>query len=162
MARLRIRVFPDPSLRVKAARVASVGPAEKTLLSDMAMTMYLSQGVGLAATQIGVSRSLAVIDVGDGLIKLVNPVITKKDGAEISEEGCLSVPGECIKIRRAKTVVVSFLDENGEPSRIKGEGLLAKAIQHELDHLDGKLIVDYLNPIKKLLSRAKNRRKNIK
>lgn len=143
MAKLKIRVFPDPDLRVKADKVKSVGPAEKELLSDMALTMYLNQGVGLAATQVGIPKSLVVIDIGDGLIKLVNPVILKKEGTQISEEGCLSVPGECIKIKRAKTVVASFLNENGDSSRIKCDGLLAKAIQHELDHLSGKLIIDY-------------------
>ncbi len=159
MAKLKIRVFPDPDLRVKADKVDAVGPAEKELLSDMALAMYLNRGVGLAATQVGIPKSLAVIDVGDGLIKMANPIIVKKEGTAISEEGCLSVPGECIKIKRAKIVVVSFIDENGEPRRIKGEGLLAKAIQHELDHLSGKLIIDYLNPIKKLLKRAKSCRK---
>jgi len=159
MAKLKIKVFPDPDLRVKADKVKSVGPSEKELLSDMALTMYLSQGVGLAATQVGVAKSLVVIDIGDGLIKLVNPVIVKKAGYSISEEGCLSVPGECIKIKRSRTVEVSFINEEGEPSRIKGEGLLAKAIQHELDHLSGKLIIDYLNPIKKFLKRAKSCRR---
>ncbi|MCX5679667.1 MAG: peptide deformylase [Candidatus Omnitrophica bacterium] len=159
MAKLKIRIFPDPDLRVKADKVESVGQAEKDLLADMALTMYLSQGVGLAATQVGISKSLVVIDVGDGLIKLVNPIITKKEGAQVSEEGCLSVPGECIKIKRAKIVVVNFLNEDGEPSRIKGEGLFAKAVQHELDHLSGKLIIDYLNPIKKLLTRTKSCRR---
>lgn len=159
MAKLKIRVFPDPYLRIKADKVSSVGPAEKELLADMALTMYLNQGVGLAATQVGVSRCLVVIDVGDGLIKLINPVIIKKEGIQISEEGCLSVPGECIKIKRAKTVVVNFLNEEGKPSRIEGEGLLSKAIQHELDHLSGKLIIDYLNPIKKLLVRTKSCKK---
>ncbi len=155
MAKLKIRVFPDPALRVKADKVTSVGPAEREILADMALVMYLNQGVGLAATQVGIPKCLAVIDTGDGLIKLINPVILKREGSQISEEGCLSVPGECIKIRRSKIVTISFLNENGEPSRIKGEGLLAKAIQHELDHLSGKLILDYLNPIKKLLVRTK-------
>ncbi len=159
MAKLKIRVFPDPELRVRADKVASVGQAERNILSDMAETMYLNQGVGLAATQVGIAKSLVVIDVGNGLLKLVNPVITKREGSEVSEEGCLSVPGECIKIKRSKTVVVSFLNESGEPSRINGGGLLAKALQHELDHLSGKLIVDYLSPIKKILVRTKSCRR---
>ena len=159
MAKLKIRVFPDPDLRVKADKVKSVGPLEKELFSDMALAMYLGRGVGLAATQVGVPKSLIVIDIGDGLLKLAKPVIIKKQGTVISEEGCLSVPGECIKIKRSKVVVVNFLNGEGEPSQIKGEGLLAKAIQHELDHLSGKLIIDYLNPIKKFLTRAKSCRK---
>jgi len=125
----------------------------------MALAMYLSQGVGLAATQVGVSRSLIVIDVGQGLLKLINPVIIKKEGFQFLDEGCLSVPGECIRIKRAKTVTVNFINENGELSRIKGEGLLARAIQHEIDHLSGKLIIDHLNPIRKLLKKAKGCRR---
>ena len=159
MAKLKIRIFPDPALRVKADKVRSMGPTEKGLLTDMARAMYLNHGVGLAATQIGVAKSLVVIDVGDGLIKLANPVITKREGTQISEEGCLSVPGECIKIKRAVTVFVNFLNEGGKPAHIKAEGLLAKAVQHELDHLPGKLIIDYLNPIKKLLRRTKSCRR---
>jgi len=159
MAQLKIKVFPDPDLRVKADKVKTVGQAEKDILADMALTMYLNQGVGLAATQVGIAKCLVVIDVGDGLIKFINPIITKKEGSQLSEEGCLSVPGECIKIKRAKTVVVSFLNEEGRPSHITGAGLLSKAIQHELDHLSGKLIVDYLNPIKKLLKRTKSCRR---
>lgn len=159
MAQLKIRVFPDPALRLKAAKVPSVGDAERLILRDMAQTMYLNQGVGLAATQVGITKRFVVIDVGDGLLKFVNPIIKFKEGIEASEEGCLSVPGECVKVRRSKSVTVEFLDEHGKPSAMKADGLLARALQHELDHLSGKLIVDYLNPIKRLLARNKSCRR---
>jgi len=159
MAQLKIKVFPDPDLRVKASKVLSVGPAERQILRDMAETMYLNMGVGLAATQVGIAKRMVVIDIGEGLIKMVNPLITAKKGSEVSEEGCLSVPGECVTLKRAKYVTVGFLDENGRPSDIRAEGLLAKALQHEIDHLSGKLIVDYLNPIKKFIARNKSCRR---
>lgn len=159
MARLKIRTFPDPALRVKADKVVSVGNAERDMLNGMAEAMYLNQGVGLAATQVGIAKSLIVIDAGEGLLKLVNPVISRRSGTEISEEGCLSVPGECIRIKRAKSVIVDFLNEKGEPSTINASGLLARALQHEIDHLSGKLIIDYLNPLKKLLKRNKSCRR---
>lgn len=129
------------------------------MLNGMAEAMYLNQGVGLAATQVGIAKSLIVIDAGEGLLKLVNPVISRRSGTEISEEGCLSVPGECIRIKRAKSVIVDFLNEKGEPSTINASGLLARALQHEIDHLSGKLIIDYLNPLKKLLKRNKSCRR---
>ena len=156
MPNLKIRVYPDPDLRVKAEEVTNVGLKEKKELEDMAAAMYLNNGVGLAATQVGIRKQLIVIDIGEGLVKLANPVLTAEAGKETGEEGCLSVPGECITIKRAKNVVVDFLNENSFPSRIKADGLLARALQHEIDHLQGKLIVDYLNPVKKFLVRARS------
>lgn len=131
--------------------VRSVGDSERAMLRDMAETMYLNKGVGIAAVQVGVDKQLAVVDVGDGLIKLVNPTIIKKDGGDTQEEGCLSLPDTTVKVKRAERIVVSFLKEDGDVSQIFADGLLARAIQHEIDHLSGKLIIDYLNPIKKLL-----------
>jgi len=159
MPNLRIRIFPDPALRLKAERVRDLGAAEQKDLNDMASAMYMNSGVGLAATQVGILKQLVVIDIGEGLIKLVNPVLTKEAGTETGEEGCLSVPGECVGIKRAKKVVVDFIDESGLRSHIKAEGLLARALQHEIDHLHGKLIVDYLSPVRKLLARARSGRK---
>lgn len=155
MSDLKIKTFPDVILRKKAAAVGKVTSSERSMLDDMAKTMYLSQGVGLAAVQVGIDKQLAVIDIGDGLIKMVNPIIVSKAGLEALEEGCLSCPGESIKIKRAKTVVVSFLSENGDLMELKAGGLLARAVQHELDHLSGKLIIDYLGPIKKILAKKK-------
>ena len=151
MQDLKIRKFPETVLRKKAAKVAKVTESERSILSEMAKTMYMSQGVGLAAVQVGIDKQLAVIDVGDGLIKMVNPVIIRKDGIEKQEEGCLSCPGVSVNIKRAKRVVVSFMDENGEVVELKAAGLLARAVQHELDHLSGKLIIDYLDPLTKIL-----------
>lgn len=162
MSNLKIKIFPDPDLRIKAEKVTSVGKTEQKELDDMASAMYLNSGVGLAATQVGIRKQLVVIDIGNGLVKLVNPALTAEAGSEAGEEGCLSVPGECIEIKRAKRVTVDFLNEFGLPSRIKADGLLARAIQHEIDHLRGKLILDYLNPVKKFLMKARVRQKKIK
>lgn len=155
MSDLKIKKFPNSILRKKAEKVGEVTDSVKKILADMANTMYLSQGVGLAAVQVGIGKQLAVIDTGNGLIKMINPAITKREGTEAQEEGCLSCPGACVKVRRAKKVVVSFMNENGDVMQLKAEGLLARAIQHELDHLSGKLIIDYMNPIKKMLIRRK-------
>lgn len=154
MANLKVLTFPESILRKKAQKVSKVTDAERATLDDMAKTMYLSQGVGLAAVQVGIDRQLAVIDTGSGLIKMINPSIVKKDGLESQEEGCLSCPGACVKVRRAKKVVVSYLNESGEVAEIRADGLLARALQHEIDHLGGKLIIDHLNPIKKMLLKA--------
>ena len=150
-AELKIRKLPDPVLRRKAAKVVKVDDSDRDALFLMAKAMYLNQGVGLAALQVGIDRQLAVIDVGDGLIKLINPVITRREGSETQEEGCLSVPGEYVRVKRSKKVTVNFLKEGGEAVQLKADGLLARAIQHEIDHLSGCLIVEYLNPVKKML-----------
>ncbi|MFA5143103.1 MAG: peptide deformylase [Candidatus Omnitrophota bacterium] len=155
MDEVTIKKFPDPALRKKAAKVGKITPCEKDLLNEMARIMYLAQGVGLAASQVGVSKQLAVIDVGTGLIKLINPVIAKREGSEVLEEGCLSLPGVNVKVKRARMVIVNFLDEEGNARRLCADGLLARALQHEIDHLTGVLIIDYLNPIKKLLLKRK-------
>ena len=155
MAGLKINTFPDSMLRKKAARVAGVGDSEKKILKDMAEAMYLNRGVGLAAVQVGIDKQLAVVDVGKGLLKLVNPVIVKKEGSEIEEEGCLSVPQALVKVKRAAKIVVNFLNEEGLVTEMEAEGLLGRAIQHEIDHLSGVLIIDYLNPIKKFFALKK-------
>ncbi len=158
MADLTIRKFPDLVLRTKASKVTAVTQAVRQMLSEMAQTMYISQGVGLAAVQVGINKQLAVIDVGEGLIKMINPVIVKREGSEAFEEGCLSCPGASVKIKRAKQVVVSFLNEKGDMMELRAHGLLARAVQHELDHLSGKLIIDYMGPLKKMLAGKKIRR----
>ena len=160
MQGLTIKKFPDPILRKKASKILKVTSREKEILSEMAKLMYLSQGVGLAAQQVGIDKQLAVIDIGNGLIKFINPVIIKRQGIDLLEEGCLSVPGVSIKIKRAKSVTVHFLDEEGSVQQLHADGLLARALQHELDHLAGVLIIDYVNPVKKiLLKRALTKRK---
>ena len=139
-----------PALRKKTCKVLKVTDQERGMLEEMAKTMYLEGGVGLAACQVGINKQLAVIDIGDGLIKLINPTIVKKEGCETLEEGCLSVPETAVKVKRAKKVTVECLNDKGEVITIEAKGLLARVLQHEIDHLLGKLIVDYLSPIKKL------------
>jgi len=153
MAGLSIVKFPKNILTRRAAKVPAVGDDERKTLAEMAKTMYLNGGVGLAAVQVGIDRQLAVVDTGKGLIKMVNPVMVKSEGSETAEEGCLSVPDTAVKIKRAKKIVVQYLNEFGEISQITAEGLLARAIQHEIDHLSGKLIIDYLSPIKRMFLR---------
>lgn len=161
MSILKIRTFPDTVLRKKAAKVTGLSAQDKATLKDMAETMYLNSGVGLAAVQVGIDKQLAVVDIGSGLIKMVNPVIIKKEGAVLNEEGCLSVPGACINVKRARFIQVSFMNESGEVVQLRAEGLLGRAIQHEIDHLSGFLIIDYLNPVKKFLVKIKSCRKKL-
>ena len=146
---LKIKVFGAPVLRKKARPVKKVTPRERDILSRMSRLMYDSAGIGLAAPQAGFSECMIVADIGSGLYKLINPVVVKKEGRQKIEEGCLSVPGVCIKVARAKKVRVEAIDENGRPQRIEAEGLFACVLQHEIDHLKGKLIVDYASVIDK-------------
>jgi peptide deformylase len=147
---LKIRVLGDPVLRKKAKRVLSVSERHRKILSQMARIMYESQGIGLAAPQVGVDESMIVIDIGTGLYKLINPRIVKKQGHQSLEEGCLSCPGVSIKVKRAKKVFVTAFDENEKKHSIEADNLLACVFQHEIDHLNGKLIVDYASLLKKL------------
>jgi len=148
--RLEIKVFGDPVLRKKAKTVKKVTSAHRQLLSLMAQSMYEGGGIGLAAPQVGISSKLIVADIGGGLYKLVNPKVVKSAGRQAIPEGCLSVPGVCIKVRRAKEVWVEALDENGEPVKLEAKDLLACVLQHEIDHLKGKLIIDYASLMEKL------------
>jgi len=152
MARLPILEFPDPRLRTRAQPVAEVDETVRRLIDDMFETMYAAPGIGLAATQVNVHRRVVVIDVSEDRsepLALVNPEILARDGVEETEEGCLSVPGYYEKVRRAETVRVRALDRNGERIEFDADGLLAVCIQHEIDHLDGKLFVDYLSELKR-------------
>lgn len=132
-------------LRKKAVPVEGVTAEHRQLLKHMARLMYESSGIGLAAPQVGISEALIVADIGSGLYKLINPKIITKRGTQCIEEGCLSVPGITIRVRRAKKILLSALDENGSPVTIDAEDLLACVFQHEIGHLQGKLIVDYAN-----------------
>jgi peptide deformylase len=136
----------DDILRKKTRAVESVNNRILTLLEDMVETMYHADGAGLAAPQVGILRRLIVIDVGTGLIKLINPVITEADGEQQELEGCLSIPGIYGKVERPERVVVKALDENGKPIALEGTGLLARALCHEIDHLDGILFIDKVIP----------------
>jgi len=152
MAKLKILEFPDPRLRKKAQPVAAVDDALRRLIDDMLETMYDAPGIGLAATQVDVHRRLLVADVSaekDEPWVLINPAILQKDGLEISEEGCLSVPGYFEEVERAEHVRVRYQDREGEEIEGDFDGLLAVCVQHEIDHLDGKLFVDYLSEAKR-------------
>ena len=158
MAILNILHFPDPRLRNVARPVAQVDDDVRRLLDDMLETMYQAPGIGLAATQVGVARRVVVIDISeekDQPLFLVNPEIVARDGVEEMEEGCLSVPGFYEKVTRADSVKVRALDREGRPFELDAEGLLAVCIQHEIDHLDGKLFVDYLSSLKRQRIRKK-------
>ena len=152
MAKLTILEFPDPRLRTKAKPVDTVDDALRTLVDDMFETMYAAPGIGLAATQVDVHKRLLVADVSPDQTEphvLINPVIVEKDGEAFSEEGCLSVPGYYEEVKRAEHIRVKFLNRDGEETEMEAEGLLAVCIQHEIDHLDGKLFVDYLSEAKR-------------
>ncbi|MCT8976881.1 peptide deformylase [Clostridium sp. CX1] len=142
MALRNIREYGDELLRKKSRKVDVIDERIITLLRDMEETMYAADGVGLAAPQVGVLKRVVVIDVGQGIIKLINPEIIETEGSEIDTEGCLSVPGEQGEVERPYKVKVRALNEKGEEIEIEGEGLLARAFCHEIDHLDGVLFVD--------------------
>lgn len=152
MSILNILEFPDERLRKKAAIVGTVDNTIKKLVDDMLETMYESRGVGLAATQVNVHQRVIVIDVSDekdAPLCLINPEIIEKDGIEESEEGCLSVPGFFEKVKRAEHIRVKALDKEGQPYEFEARDLLAVCVQHEIDHLNGKLFVDYISPLKR-------------
>ena len=160
MALLNILHSPDERLHTVAKPVDVVDDALRRLIDDMAETMYAAHGIGLAATQIDYHRRLVVIDLSeehDDLLVLINPVITRKAGETVYEEGCLSVPGIYDKVTRAETVTVEALDRDGQPFSLDAEGLLAICIQHEIDHLDGKVFVEHLSQMKQ--SRIKQKLK---
>ncbi len=142
MARREIIKEGDPVLRQVAQPVERVTKKLTALINDMAETMYAADGVGLAAPQIGEPIRVIVADAGDGLIALVNPVITKTDGEDIEVEGCLSIPGITGYVKRYAQVQVQGLNEKGKPVKIQADGLLARILQHEIDHLDGILFID--------------------
>jgi peptide deformylase len=152
MALLPILEFPDPRLRKKASAVVRVDEALGQLVDDMFETMYAAPGIGLAATQVDVHQRLLVADVStekNAPHVLINPEILEKDGVAITEEGCLSVPGYYEEVERANHIKVRFLDRHGEPREEEFDGLLAVCVQHEIDHLNGKLFVDYLSEAKR-------------
>ena len=158
MALLEILKFPDERLRTKAKPVDSVTDETRQLLDDMLETMYAAPGIGLAATQVNVHQRIVVIDIStenDQPLCLINPIITAKDGVEQHEEGCLSVPGVYEIVERAEFITLSALNRDGEEFTMEADDLLAVCIQHELDHLLGKLFVDYLSPLKRNRIRKK-------
>jgi peptide deformylase len=162
MALLPILEYPDPRLKKVATPVAAVTPEVRKLVRDMAETMYAAPGVGLAATQVDVHKRIIVIDISenkDELRVFINPELLAAEGEAECEEGCLSVPGYYDKVTRAARIRVRALDETGEPFELAAEGLLAVCVQHEMDHLIGKVFVEYLSPLKRARLATKLRKK---
>lgn len=142
MSVLEIRKAGDPVLKKNARFVPKITKQVRNLIDNMVETMHAADGVGLAAPQVGVSLRVVVIDVGDGVLELVNPEIVESTGCESATEGCLSVPGMWGTVERFTCVTVKGLDRNGEPVTVQGDGLLARALQHEIDHLEGVLFIE--------------------
>ncbi|HSB31813.1 MAG TPA: peptide deformylase [Candidatus Sulfobium mesophilum] len=164
MAVREIRKYPDKVLKQKASPVATINQDLQDLIDDMIETMYAAPGVGLAAPQVGVSKRLAVIDISAKgaeipLLVLINPVILLKEGSIEFEEGCLSLPEYTAKIERAEKVIVRAMDRKGRETEMEAEGLLAIAMQHEIDHLDGVLLIDRISPIKREFFKKRHQKK---
>lgn len=158
MALLPILRFPDPRLKKVAAPVSQVTDQIRKLAADMAETMYEAPGIGLAATQVDVHKRVVVIDISEEknqLLVLINPELVTCDGLALGEEGCLSVPGIYDKVERAERVTVKYIDQDGRSQTLDADGLLAVCIQHELDHLDGKVFVDHLSQLKQARIKTK-------
>ena len=165
MAILDILKYPDPRLHTVAQPVAEVNDQIRHIVSDMAETMHASKGIGLAATQVNIHQQIVVMDLSEERNELrvfINAKITEQSGEQVYEEGCLSVPGIFDKVKRAAEVVVEALDENGKPFTLHADGLLAVCIQHELDHLKGKVFVEYLSRLKqnRIVAKLKKRQKD--
>ncbi len=158
MAILDILNYPDPRLHTVAKPVKEFDAALRRLIEDMAETMYDAPGIGLAATQVNQHIQLLIIDTSetkDQLQVFINPKILEKDGEQVYEEGCLSVPGVYESVTRAEKILVEALNEKGEPFKLEAHGLLSVCVQHEMDHLQGKVFVEYLSPLKR--TRIKNK-----
>jgi len=165
MAILEILQYPDPRLHLPAAKVEKIDATTRQLVSDMVETMYAAEGVGLAATQVNVHKQIVVIDASEdrsGLRVFINPEIMRREGMALNQEGCLSVPGVYDNVERADSVTVTALDENGARFTLNASGLLATCIQHEMDHLQGKVFVEYLSELKLNRIRAKLKKRQRK
>ena len=148
--KLKLRFYGESVLRRKARCVTTVTDKERAISSEMAEIMHLAGGIGLAAPQVGINKQIIVIDIGEGPCVFINPKITKRLGCEVKEEGCLSLPGVFVRVRRAKKITVCFLNEHNEEVSVVVDNLLARVVQHEMDHLKGKLLIDYVGFFKKL------------
>ena len=165
MAILEILQYPDPRLNARAERVEKIDAATRKLIDDMAETMYAAPGVGLAATQVDVRKQIVLIDVSEDHTDLrvfINPEITRREGMAVNQEGCLSVPGVYDNVERAESVTVTALDRNGSRFTLNASGMLAACIQHEMDHLGGKVFIDYLSDLKQNRIRAKLKKRQRK
>lgn len=165
MSIMAIKTYGDPCLRKKNEDIKEVTPEVLKLVNDMLETMYAHKGVGLAAPQVGVNKNLVVVDVGDmtgkhELVVLINPELLSKEGVEVMEEGCLSCPKASVKVKRAKKTVVQGMNQKGEKIIREDSGFLSRAIQHEMDHLKGKLIVDFAGFFEKIKLKNKMNKKS--
>jgi len=159
MSLLTILEYPDPRLRTKARPVNDVNAAARRLIDDLYETMYAAPGIGLAATQVDVHERILVLDISETKDEprcFINPEVLVQEGSAVNEEGCLSVPGVNEQVERPEKIRVRALDRDGQSFELDAEGLLAVCIQHEMDHLDGKLFVDYLSELKRLRIRKKS------
>jgi peptide deformylase len=165
MAILEILQYPDPRLNIPAQRVEKIDAATRKLVDDMIETMYAAPGVGLAASQVDAHRQIIIIDVSDDRSDLrvfINPEITRREGQAVNQEGCLSVPGIYDNVERAESVTVTALDRTGARFTLNASGLLATCIQHEMDHLQGKVFVERLSDLKQNRIRAKLKKRQRK
>lgn len=165
MAILEILQYPDPRLNAAAQRVEKIDESTRQLIEDMIETMYAAPGVGLAATQVDVHKQIVIIDVSDDRSDLrvfINPEITRREGQAVNQEGCLSVPGIYDNVERAESVTVTALDRNGARFTLNASGMLATCIQHEMDHLQGKVFVERLSDLKQNRIRAKLKKRQRK
>lgn len=165
MAILEIIQYPDPRLYTAAERVETIDAKTRKLIDDMAETMYAAPGIGLAATQVDVHKQIIVMDVSEDRSDLrvfINPEITRREGLAVNQEGCLSVAGIYDNVERAESVTVTALDKNGARFTLNASGLLAACIQHEMDHLSGKVFVEYLSELKQNRIRAKLKKRQRK
>jgi peptide deformylase len=165
MAILEILQYPDPRLNAAAQRVEKIDDSTRRLISDMIETMYAAPGVGLAATQVDVHKQIVIIDVSEDhsdLRVFINPEITRREGQAVNQEGCLSVPGIYDNVERAESVTVTALDRNGARFTLNASGMLATCIQHEMDHLQGRVFVERLSDLKQNRIRAKLKKRQRK
>jgi peptide deformylase len=150
MVNLKVRIYGDPCLRKKSQKVRQVGPGERLLIESMIETMYACKGVGLAAPQVGINQQIFVMDVGDGPFTVINPEILHRSGSSRQEEGCLSIPGVTIEVKRPQRLKVRYVDAYHQPVEREISNFLARVFQHENDHLQGKMIVDYADAKEKV------------
>ena len=150
LTKLKLRFYGDNVLRKRAKSVSEVTERERSVIAEMSEIMRLAGGIGLAAPQVGVNKQIILIDVGEGPCVFINPKIIRRSGCETKEEGCLSLPGVFVRVKRSKKITVSALDEQNEKILLVLDHLMARAVQHEMDHLKGKLLIDYASFFKKI------------
>ena len=155
ITKLKVRIYGDPCLRKKSSTVKEVGPAERMIIHFMIETMREHKGIGLAAPQVGINQRIFVADVGQGPMAIINPRILKRKGSAVLEEGCLSIPGVTVEIKRPQEIVLRYLNENNETVEKTYSDLMARVVLHETDHLNGKLIIDYVSFAQKRKLRKK-------